>query len=393
MYYRFILVNSKDLSRVGQLSMASARKFDLVLGKPGSASFTYPMDADYAALIQPYSTGILIERYNRKSSVVAGHSVWDTIWSGYVLPIDEQVDTNHMNVSCVGWMQRLGKRVMRRQKTYQAQDDGAIVADLINEMNLTQSPETVPYPIPVVAGSSPNTPTWLSWGGTQPNEGVGGATAYLPLSDPSMGPALRNKNVAIYTNTLSIIDELQNIENGGDIVCDPVTRSVTWHRKYRRIRDDVVFGFEWGPKNVVNFSRNTDADAQVNYIIATGAAGVAPAYMDNKAQQAQIGLLEESVALSDIKNNSVLLAYVGAEIIVRAYGRITFGVTPFPYSPEVEGSVPEPFIDWRVGDQVRLTAVHPPRVNIRGQAIRIFGLSMSINENGLATLGALQVSP
>ena len=89
----------------------------------------------------------------------------------------------------------------------------------------------------------------------------------------------------------------------------------------------------------------------------------------------------------------MMLAYAGAEVIVRAYGRITYGVTPFPYSPEVEGGVPEPFIDWRVGDQVRLTAVHQPRVNIRGQAIRIFGVSLSVNENGIATFGALQVAP
>ena len=53
----------------------------------------------------------------------------------------------------------------------------------------------------------------------------------------------------------------------------------------------------------------------------------------------------------------------------------------------------KPFLDYRVGDQVRLTAVHPPRVNIRGQAIRIFGISIDINNDGVATLGPLQVAP
>jgi hypothetical protein len=391
MYYRFILVNSNDMSRIGELSLASSRKFDIVLGKPGSASFTYPMDADYSSVIQPYKTGIKIERHNRKASIAVGHSVWDCVWSGYVLPVDEQVSANHMNISCVGWTQRLGKRMLRRAKTYLAQDDGAIVGDLINEMNLTTAPDG--YAVPVVAGSNPNTPTWLTWGGTQPNEGAGGATAYIPLSDPRMGPALRNKSMPIYAGALTQIDELQNIENGGDLVCDPITRNVTWHRKYRRIKDDVVFGFEWGPQNVSDFSRNIDADAQVNYLVTTGASGTTPQYAHNQPQQAQIGLLEEQIAIPDMKDNSMMLAYAGAEIIVRAYGRITYGVTPFPYSPEVEGGVPEPFVDWRVGDQVRLTAVHQPRVNIRGQAIRIFGINLSVNENGIAVFGALQVAP
>ena len=57
-------------------------------------------------------------------------------------------------------------------------DDGAIIQDLLAEVNLNPSPGDGPYPVPIPAGSNPNTPTWMTWGGTQPNEGVGGATAY-----------------------------------------------------------------------------------------------------------------------------------------------------------------------------------------------------------------------
>lgn len=392
MLWKFVLVNSKDLSHIGELSQAHDKKLDVILSKPGSASFSYPMNADYAALIQPYNTGIKAMRFNRDASAAAGKSVWDTHWSGYVLPIDEQVGGNRMNVSCVGWLQRLGKRFMRRQKIYVAQDDGAIVGDLIAEMNLTTSPETVPYPIPVVAGSTPNTPTWLSWGGTQPNEGVGGATAYKPLTDASINAA-RNKTIAIYTNALSSIDELVNVENGGDIVVDPLTRAVTWHRRYRRIKDDVTFGFQWGPRNISDFGRNLEADSKINYIVGTGAPGVVAQYADNKPDQALNGLIEESVALPDIREATSLLAYVGAEQIIRANGRVTYSIVPFAAQELHAGNVPDAFIDFRVGDQVRLTAVHPPRVNIRGQAIRIFGMSITIDDNGVARLAALQVAP
>jgi hypothetical protein len=383
MLWKFILINSNDMTHIGELSQARGKKLDLVLSKPGSASFTYPMDAPYAELIKPYKVGIKAMRWNRDASQAAGHAVWDTFWSGYVLPIDESVTNNSMNVSCVGWMQRLGKRMLRRQKIYNNMDDGAIVGDLIAEMNLTAAPDG--YTVPIVAGSNPNTPTWLTWGGTRPNEGTGGATAYVP--------AARNKTMPIYANTFTQIDELVNIENGGDIVCDPLTREITWYRKYRRVKDDVVLGFQWGPHNVSDFGRNIEADAQVNYIVCTGAPGVVPQYAHNVPQQSDIGLIEEALAVSDMKDVGMLLAYAGSEIIVRAGGHVTYAVTPFAVKPDRQGNVPEPFVDYRIGDQVKLTAIHPPRVDIRGQAIRVFGMSITIDEQGLARLGALQVAP
>jgi hypothetical protein len=389
MLWKYILVNSNDLSHIGELSQARGKKLEVVLDKPGAASFSYPMDADYSGLISPYSTGIKAMQFNRMSSLVAGHDVWDCQWSGYVLPIAETADANSMAISCVGWGQRLFKRFVRRQKLYNAQDDGAIVQDLITEVNTSPSPGDG-YTIPTPAGSNPNTPTWLSWGGTQPNEGVGGATAYVPLTDPSMGPAPRNKTVQKYTYVGSVIDELMSVENGGDLVVNPLTRAVTWHRKYRRVKDDVVLGFQWGPRNVKGFGRNIEADAQVNYIVVTGAPASTPQYAHDTAQQAQIGVIEETVALSDVVDNNVLLVYAGGEIIVRSNGLITYSVQPF--SDEAEG-VPEPFIDYRVGDQVRGTMVHAPRINIRAQALRVFGMTVDIDDNGVGSLGPLQVAP
>ena len=385
MLWKFILVNSNNLSHIGELSQARDKKLEVVLNKPGAASFTYPMDADYAALISPFKTGIKALRWNRLATAAAGKDVWDCLWSGYVLPIDESVDNNRMSVSCVGWLTRLSKRFLRREKIYNDWDDGAIVADLLAEANLTNTPETVPYPVPVPPGSNPATPTWMTWGGTQPNEGVGGATAY--------SAANRNKTVQKYSHILPTIEELNNIENGGDIVVDPLTRAVTWHRRYRRVRDDVMLGFQWGPQNVRAFGRNIETDSQINYIVVTGAPGSTPQYAEDKSQQSEIGLLEENVVLSDVRDNNVLLAYAGAEQIIRANGHITYSVQPFPLPYDRPGNVPEDFLDFRVGDQVRLTAVHPPRVNIRGQAIRIFGMNVDINNEGVATLGALQVAP
>ena len=195
------------------------------------------------------------------------------------------------------------------------------------------------------------------------------------------------------TTVLNVIDELCNVENGGDIVVDPLTRAVTWHRRYRRVKDDVVFGFQWGPANARTFDRNIETDSQINYIIVNGAPGTTPQYAHDQAQQSEIGLLEESVTLSDVRDNNILLTYAGGEQIIRGNGHITYSVQPFPLPYDRPGNVPEAFLDYRVGDQLRLTAVHPPRVNIRGQAIRLFGVSIDISDDGVATLGPLQVAP
>ena len=383
MLWKFILVNSNDLSHIGELSQARDKKLELVLGKPGSASFTYPMDAPYAASIQPFKVGIKAMRWNRIASAVAKEPVWDCVWSGYVLPSDDAAHENRVSVACIGWLQRLQKRFVRREMIFNALDDGEIVRQLLAEMNLTTTPDS--YPVPIPTGSTPATPTWLSWGGTQPNEGVGGATAYAATT--------RNKTVAKYSHVLPVIEELQQIENGGDIVVDPMTRAVTWHRRYRRVRDDIVFGFQWGPENARTFNRSIDSDQQVNYIVVTGAAGTTPQYAHDQAQQSEIGLLEENVVLSDVKDNNILLTYAGGEQIVRANGKITYSVQPFPTSEGRVSNVPEPLLDYRLGDQVRLTAVHPPRINVRGQAIRIFSISFDISNDGLESLGPLGVAP
>lgn len=383
MLWKFILVNSNDLSHIGELSDASGKKIELALNKAGAFSFTYPMDAKYAASIVPYKSGVKAMRLNRTASAAAGHQVWDCVWSGYVLAISETVDANKMSVSCVGWLQRLARRMVRRDKIYSSQDDGAIVQDLLAEVNLTTTPDS--YAVPIPAGSSPNTPTWLSWGGTQPNEGAGGATAYTAVT--------RSKTVQKYSFVLPTIEELCNIENGGDIVVDPLTRVITWHRRYRRVKDDVVFGFRWGPGNVRALGRNIDTDSQINYIVVSGAPASTPQYADDTTQQSQIGLLEENIVLSDVIDNGVMLAYAGAEIIVRSNGQVSYAVQPFPLTYNLPSNVPEPLQAYRVGDQVRFTAISPPRVNIRGQAIRVFGINIDIDENGLAVVQPLQVAP
>jgi hypothetical protein len=386
------------MSNIGLLNMASDRQLTLQLNRPGTASFKFPVTHDLAPAIIPWATGIKAQRWNWRKTAAhpQNEPQWDTIWSGYVAPYQEDFTAGWMTVNCHGWLQRLEKRILRADKHYPytlvsgspvATDDGDIILDLIAEMNLATAADG--YAIPTVAGSDPATPTWMAVGSKLPNEGVGGATAYVP--------AYRGKDYDKYQEILPALTELSGIENGCDFDCDPVTRVVNTYRRKRVIRDDVVFGWRWGPNNIMQLGRDTDTTAQLNYALVTGKAGNTPRYQDDLTSQSQIGILEEAINLSDVQDppdpaQSILWTYAAGEIAIRVNGRQSFSITPFPYNGQ-GSSVPEPFVDYGIGDQVRATLKHPPRLDVNNLAVRLFGMQVNIDDNDTERLGALTIAP
>lgn len=382
---------------IGELTDASSKSLALAHNSPGAASWSYPMSAQYSSRITPFSTCISAERYNWRASLalnLAGTpgQVWDWIWSGFVLPIDEDWTADLMKISCVGWAQRLAMRMIRRDKTYTTSDDAPIFQDLLAEMNLANIPyqDGSTYPVPTVAGSAnQNTPTWMGWGGTLPNEGAGGATAYVARAGLTM---TKTK----YQMVLPIWDELTNLENGCDWWVDPKTRLVYVYRKKCTVRNTVV-AFKWGPNNIAQFGRNIAADQKTNCHITTGQSTVAPGIADNKADQAVNGLIDGLTQLSDVSDTSILIANSGAEIILRQNGKITYGITPFGYVGDINkvpNSVPEPFVDYDpVWDELKLQAIHKYRGDISMGTVRCFGCQVNIDEQNNEELGQLQVAP
>ena len=194
---------------------------------------------------------------------------------------------------------------------------------------------------------------------------------------------------------LPIWDELSGIENGADWWVHPKTRLLYVYRK-RCIQRDVVVAFKWGPNNLAQFNRNIAADQKANYVLLTGAGGRS-AMADNKADQEINGLIESHTAWTDCNSTEVLLAEAGAQIIMKANGKITYAITPFHYAGGIDmppTSVPEPFMDYDpIGDEFKLTAMHPKRGNIMLQTVRSYGVGITIDEQNNGTLSALQVAP
>lgn len=408
--WRFVLRNSFNMSKIDQLGIMSDPSLQVILDTPGQAGFTYPLDDPLAKQIVPYKTCITTERYNWRETQAKRNAglygdVWDTIWSGYVLPLNEDWAQGKTTVSCVGWKTRFNKRINRRKFQYQDLDDGDLILRMLQHLNnlddtaVAEKPAGVSsavmadgYKIYWPVGSSPNTSTWMKYGGMQPNEGVGGATAYVPLTDPSMGPAPRDLTLDLYQQIGPQIDNLVNLENGCDVVVDPITRAVTVHRQYaRHLEDDVVIGFQWGPANASSFTRQIDADQKVNYLLAQGDPTVLAQYADDIDDMKAVGPIEEVQSLGTILDTRTLLAYAGAEIIVRKDGVITYGITPMPYTPN--SGVPEPFVEYREGDFVKGGANYPGYGLISDQSIRVFGFNVSFDNNMNEQIGQLELAP
>lgn len=370
--YKFILASAVDLSNIGELTQARSRTFEVKLNSPGNASFTVPMNDELSANIWPLSSALKIYR--------TGSTGQKLVWSGYVNTIDEDATNNHMQINCVGWQERLSKRFLRQRLIYANVDDGDLVMNLLAQANTSPFPDA--YAPTVPAGSNPNNSTWLAWGGKLPNEGAGGATAYTT--------ALRNRTYELYQSIGQSINELVGIENGCDVWVDPATRMLYVYRKRRRILTNTVFGFGWGPNNIQQFNRTLDGSTVTNYYLATGRTGVTGQYQHDAASQGSYNLIEEMQNLADVSDTNILNAYAGGEILMRAQPRQIFNVTPFPYS--TDKGVPEPFVDYDVGDQARLVAKKMPRLNV-DQQVRVFGIQVGVDEEGNERLGALQLSP
>ena len=354
--WKFILADSTTSppTLIGELMAAKSRHLVLALDKPGSASFDMTMRHILADKIQPITTCIIAYKYNQP------------MWSGPVWTIDEQIDTGSMTVNAVGWFELLNHRILHDQKSYINTVGGSIALDLLNTTNAV-------------------TPTRIISDATQVHD-----------------TQQRSRDYARWQNIGAAITELSEIENGFDWIIDPITRTLSfypspslsvtnpvspvWHD-----RTTVVFGYGWGPNNIANLQRQIDSSQLMNTIYVSGKNGTYGPGTD-PASIAAYGAFEEQVSLSDIADVNVLTAYGAEEITFRSTPRIIYSVTPFPRASAVN-RVPDPLIDYGLGDQVYLTAEYLPRIQIQNQAMRVFGMDITIDDEGNEKLGALQLSP
>lgn len=335
--FSFELARSSDLRRIGYLPDVGTKSLSLALNRGGSFSIQIPLMSWIATKIEEVSTCAMIKIASR------------VVWSGPTWTVEEGTPDT-LNVGFVGWLQTLEKRTTKplwgSPRMYSSTDAGLIAKDLVTRSNADNSYSDTNF--------------------------IGEGTVELTQN--------RTISYPPWTNVLSAITSLSDLEGGFDMMVHPGSRQLNIYEHIGRTRPQVIF--EYGG-NTNSVRRTSDAGRMANRVIAYSSVGAAQA--DDEFSQQNTTLLEEAISLSDVRDISILQAYADAELAVRS-APLRF----HSFEPRASDS-PMIFRDFDVGDTVYLKA-RRGRLDITKQAIRIFGCTVVFEESGQERVTSIQTS-
>jgi hypothetical protein len=360
--WRFHLAVSETMERIGPIQSATDRQVQIVQNRGGGASFTVPVTDPLFEGIEPLKHCIIASR----NGVVK--------WSGPIWTMNETLPANRMPVTCVGWFELLNHRVLRRDVSYPRFTSPQI--DITGGGIVFDGPFDDPasdtyYPGGLLTIANAQSPTHITAG-------------------PNTDTMRRVISYQRGQNIGAAITDLSDVEAGFDFGIDPLTRLMTiknWDERVDR-SDQVVFGYNWGPNNLNGFGRQLDASTLANRVTAMGTYGGGLA--EDLDSQTEYGLFEEITSLSNVVDPNVLLGFAGGEVALRSRPRVIYQVQPFPW---IKGRIPQPFVDYDVGDLAKFSAHKGKRIRIENQKVRVFGMQVGITNEGNEKIGALQLTP
>lgn len=212
-----------------------------------------------------------------------------------------------------------------------------------------------------------------------------GNTRSTHLTPNGTSTTPRTRTYQIGQNIGAAIRELSDIENGFDIVVDPLTREIDFvpNTSYTD-QTDIAYGYNMLPRNLDDVVVNDDGTGKANSINVQGAYIIGNA--DSPSDIADVGIiLEDWVSASDIKDEQIIGAYANEEVVFRADGQMTIAAKPSP-------GAPMPYIDYEWGDKVYISA-NKGRMQLDRQAARVFSGRISWNAQNEAILDELGLTP
>jgi hypothetical protein len=181
------------------------------------------------------------------------------------------------------------------------------------------------------------------------------------------------------------IRDLATVENGFDYEINPISRQLDiYFPRKGTLREEIHLGYNWMPANVANVRISTDGSTVANEHRATTtyttAVAEAPESMNTYNMRTELSSIGDTP-------DAIAGAYANGEVAFKEQPKkvITVSMRPGSASPEI-------FRDFEIGDTLYLT-VRGSRSPIDKQPVRVFGVSVSIDENGVATISNLKTSP
>lgn len=361
--WQYILCHTPDplnptgtLEEIGELVSARDKSLDIVRNRAGSASC-------WISVIDPYAEEIL-DRVNigdvrgsiRKSLLVRRNKI--DMWSGPILTIQGSLSEGNsgMTLGAVGWLEYLYHRTLNADKSYVSQQQDFIAFDLLTVANL-QNPT---HPVPIFPGS---------------------VTGTMAVRSPTF-----TKGETFGAS----MQRLSDVESGFDFDIEPRTRALNIHAwdAYNTL-DDVKLGYRWGPENISKLDWNENGGSTLNDYTAVGGNNI-PFTATDLVSQDTYGVWQETTNLP-VETSEILPVYVNAELAIRSAPQLSYTITPTSVG-SFGDETPHLFDDFQIGDQISFTAKEG-FFTAKNQGIRIFGASVSINEDGVETINSLMTSP
>lgn len=143
--------------------------------------------------------------------------------------------------------------------------------------------------------------------------------------------------------------------------------------------DNKTAVFEYGPgtrSNVYSYSiaRTRDTQATRVYLPSQDFGSVTSA--TNNTAETTWGRLEDILSLPDITDGTMKQQITGEHVSVRGFPRRILRLTPH-IDPGVTGRVPQPFVDYNVGDTVYAKIIVNGQIRFQGAA-RVYGINISV---------------
>jgi hypothetical protein len=346
-HWEVTLARSSNLQQIDLLPYAFS--FTPVFNRPGSLSMTLPLNDDVAYKVAKHSTCVVCERNDAVK------------WSGSIVSVSSDPAAMTMTISALGWLDELNHRFVRADEesvlSFVEVSGDLIASQLISTVNAQED----------TSGTA--RPTHLHY-------------VFYADTFPRSRSYKRGQNYG------QAIQELSDVENGFDVVVDPVTRAVTFYPPTSFVdRQDVLFGYDVEPFNLSNATQSDDGSSTANRITAVGSNGVAVPADDVTAIAAEDCMREDWLSLSDVADATIVGAYANAELVYRRWGQVTYDLKPLPY-----GDVPRLYDDFELGDKVYLS-VDAGALKVDRQALRVFSVTLDVDAQGNEALTQVGTAP
>lgn len=335
---------------LGSLQGATDRNVSPSHNAPGAASFGISLYDDICPYIKLHRTYVQATR----NGVVR--------FKGKVTDIDDDAETAHRNVNCLGMWEIVDHRFVYEDLLFENFTCGRIAWSLLAHSFLNDGD--------------------LGW-------------VIGPSQDA--GFVIPNITVPKDANIGEFIDKLTKVENGIDIKYDEVLDRFQFLSAMGTTKPDAQFGYIEGPANLKTIGRKQDGSRKVNKMKAISARNGNYVLDGNDTNILETGVYMEIESLTGVNaenENDVLSAYIAGETLIRADGVTTY--TCVPLSPKNPGwsqdvVTPMPWDDFNLADTVYLSC-DVGDLKLDQQGVRVWGWNVNIDDNDVETLTEISIS-